>query len=69
MFALGIEQLDGYIPKKYPTFPDLDEEEATLAVLKLKEKELDSLLFMKSNHILRAQGKPIQQRMDMFLRR
>jgi DNA polymerase elongation subunit (family B) len=69
LFALGIEQLDGYIPKKYPTFPDLDEEEATLAVLKLKEKELDSLLFMKSNHILRAQGKPIQQRMDMFLRR
>jgi len=69
LFALGIEQLDGYIPKKYPTFPDLDEEEAILAVLKLKEKELDSLLFMKSNHILRAQGKPIQQRMDMFLKR
>jgi hypothetical protein len=69
LFALGIEQIQGYIPKTYPTFPDLDEEEATLKVLSLKEKELDSLLFMKSNHILKAQGKPIQQKLDSFFRK
>ena len=69
LFALGIEQLEGYVPKRYKEYPDLDEEEATLAVLRQKEQDLDSIMFMKANYILRAQGKPIQQRMDMFLSR
>jgi DNA polymerase elongation subunit (family B) len=69
LFALAIEDLEGYIPKKYPVFPDLDEEESILKVLGQKEKDLESILFMKSDYILRAQGKPIQQKIDMFLKR
>jgi hypothetical protein len=65
LFALGIEQLDGYVPKKYPEFPNLDEEEGTLAVLKLKEKELDSLMFMGAQYLKKHKRGP----MDMFLKR
>jgi len=65
LFALGIEQLDGYIPKKYPEYPDLDEEEATLAVLKQKEKELDSILFMGAQYLKKHKRGP----MDAFLRK
>jgi DNA polymerase elongation subunit (family B) len=65
LFALGIEQLEGYVPKHYPEFPHLDEEEATLAVLKLKEKELDSLMFMGAQYLKKHKRGP----MDMFLKR
>jgi hypothetical protein len=65
LFALGIEQLDGYIPKRYPEFPDLDEEDAMLAVLKLKEKELDSILFMGAQYLKKHKRGP----MDAFLRK
>jgi DNA polymerase elongation subunit (family B) len=65
LFALGIEQLEGYVPKKYPEFPNLDEEEATLAVLKLKEKELESLMFMGAQYLKKHKRGP----MDMFLKR
>jgi DNA polymerase elongation subunit (family B) len=71
LFALAIEQLDGYRKKDYNKFYDqyretLDEEEATLKVLKLKEKDLDSLLFMSADYMLKAQGKPIQSRLDSY---
>lgn len=76
MFALAIDQLEGYIPKmNYSKLlqqyldEDMDEEEATLAVLKQKEKQLDELLFIKSNYIQKALGKPIQQKLDAFLGR
>jgi len=62
LFALGIEELDGWIPKKYPEF---DDEESTLAVLKLKEKELESILFMGAQYLKRHKKGP----MDMFLKR
>jgi DNA polymerase elongation subunit (family B) len=65
LFALGIDQIDGYKEKKYPEFPDLDEEEATLKVLSLKEKELDSLLFMGAQYLKKLKRGPI----DLFLRR
>jgi DNA polymerase delta subunit 1 len=65
LFALGIEQLDGYVPKQYPEFPDLDEEDATLAVLKLKEKELDSILFLGAQYLKKHKRGP----MDAFLRK
>ena len=65
LFALGIEQLDGYVPKKYPEYPDFDEEDATLAVLKLKEKELDSILFMGAQYLKKHKRGP----MDMFIQR
>jgi DNA polymerase elongation subunit (family B) len=65
LFALGIEQLVGYKPKTYKEYPDLDEEEATLAVLKQKEKDLDSILFMGASYLKKHKRGP----MDMFLGR
>ena len=65
MFALGIEQVTGYQPKKYPEFLDLDEEEATLKVLAMKEKELDSLLFMGSQYLRKEKKGPL----DSFFRK
>ena len=65
LFALGIEQLDGYTPRKYDEYPDLDEEDATLAVLKQKEKELDSILFLGAQYLKKHKRGP----MDAFLRK
>jgi len=65
LFALGIEQLDGYVPRKYNENPDLDEEEGTLFVLKQKEKDLDSILFMGAQYLKKHKRGP----MDMFLGR
>ena len=58
LFALCIEKLDGYTPPRRPSYTtmyeellekyDNDEEEATRALLEKKEKQLDSLMFMKS---------------------
>jgi len=59
LFALGIEQITGYQPKKYPEFPELDEEESTLKVLAMKEKELDSLLFMTSQYLRKEKRGPL----------
>ena len=73
LFALAIDKLDGYTSrvdyeKMLKDFMEdgMDEEDATLKVLDKKEKELDSLLFMKANYILKAQGKPIQTRIDGY---
>jgi DNA polymerase elongation subunit (family B) len=71
LFALAIEDLDGYKKRDYKTFYEefkaggLDEEEATLKVLKLKERDLDSLLFMGSQYLKKHKTGP----MDMFLKR
>ena len=72
MFALAIDQLDGYKPKpKYDTLLQeyldngMDEEEATLAVLKQKEKELDSLMFTGAPYLTKHKRGP----MDAFLGR
>jgi hypothetical protein len=60
LFALCIDQLDGYTPPRSPSYADLyakfmdklnNEEEATLAVLDKKEKQLESLLFLESPDI------------------
>ena len=65
LFALAIEDLEGYIPKKYPVFPDLDEEESILKVLGQKEKDLESILFMNAPYLRKEKRGP----MDMFLKR
>ena len=65
LFALGIEQLDGYVPRKYNENPDLDQEEGTLFVLKQKEKDLDGILFMGASYLKKHKRGP----MDMFLGR
>jgi DNA polymerase elongation subunit (family B) len=57
LFALCIEELNGYVPPLKPTYESLmeqmmekygDEEEATLGVLAKKEKQLDSIMFLSS---------------------
>jgi len=70
LFALAIDQLDGYKKRDYNKFYDeyretLDEEEATLKVLKLKEKDLEPLLFMGAQYLKKHKTGP----MDMFLKR
>jgi DNA polymerase elongation subunit (family B) len=73
LFALAIDQLEGHRAKtNYETlFEELkekfngDEEEATLAVLKRKEKELESIMFLGAPYLTRHKRGP----MDMFVRR
>jgi DNA polymerase elongation subunit (family B) len=71
LFALGIEQLDGYrstrdYNKMYETYREtMDEEDSTLAVLKVKEKELDGMMFMGASYLTRHKRGP----MDAFLGR
>jgi len=80
LFALAIENLEGYKSKvNYETLfkecieKGMDEEEATLKVLDKKEKELDSIMFLKSpelSRILIKQGHSmVRGPMDMFLGR
>lgn len=70
LFALAIEDLDGYKKKDYNKFyseyrETLDEEEATLKVLKIKERDLDSLLFTGASYLTKHKRGP----MDMFIKR
>jgi DNA polymerase elongation subunit (family B) len=70
MFALALEQLEGYRGRiDYDAMLDecigMDEEEATLHVLKKKEKELDSLMFMGAPYLKKHKVGP----MDKFVRR
>jgi len=78
LFALALEKLEGYTPSPqtnykaiYHAFIDdgMDEEDAILKVLEKKQKELDGIMFMNSSHIQRALGKPVQQKLDRFMRR
>jgi hypothetical protein len=58
LFALCLEELEGYVPPRKPSYGTLmedmmkkyenNEEEATLAVLEKKERQLESLLFLDS---------------------
>jgi len=83
MFALAIEDLEGYRPatnyeKAYEEFREtLDEEEATLKVLALKEKQLNKMLFLESKdlkpivlELSRHVPKDLKRGpMDMFIKR
>jgi DNA polymerase elongation subunit (family B) len=51
LFALAIEQLDGYKSRVYREYPDLDEEQQTLKTLEQKEMDLDSMLFMSAPYL------------------
>jgi DNA polymerase elongation subunit (family B) len=73
LFALAIEQLDGYKKKVdynrlYADYikDGLDEENATLKVLDFKEKQLDEILFMNAPYLQFDRG---QTTMDAFIRR
>ena len=71
LFALAIEQLDGYKPKNnYKQWmaeymETMTEEEATLKILDHKEKELDDILFMGAQYLKKHKRGP----MDMFIKR
>ena len=72
MFALAVDQLDGYSSRvnydlmtKELIESGVDEEEATLEVLKKKEKELDKLLFLGASYLTKHKRGP----MDAFLGR
>jgi DNA polymerase elongation subunit (family B) len=72
LFALALEQLDGYQKRTNYTAmmaeyleAGKDEEEATLLVLKKKEKELESLMFLGAQYLKKHKRGP----MDMFVRR
>jgi len=63
LFALAVEQLDGYKPRVYREYPDLDEEQQTLKTLEQKEKDLDSMLFMGASYL----NKHKRGAMDRFI--
>ena len=78
LFALCIDQLDGYVPPRKPSYGSLmeammekynDEEEATLAVLDKKEKQLDSLMFLSSPTLSKIIKKNTRGPMDSFVSR
>jgi DNA polymerase elongation subunit (family B) len=65
LFALALEQLEGYRERvSYKLDADMDEE-ATLQMLKKKEKELESLMFMGAPYLKKHKVGP----MDKFVRR
>jgi DNA polymerase elongation subunit (family B) len=70
LFALALEDLEGYVPKtNYKRYLEeiieagTDEEEATLKVLKLKERELENLMFMGAKYLKKFKTGP----MDRFM--
>ena len=72
LFALAIEKLEGYKPKANYTVmyndyieDGLDDEEATLAVLKRKEKELEDIMFLGAQYLKKLKRGP----MDAYIRR
>jgi hypothetical protein len=81
LFALCIENLNGYVPPKRPSYTELyekylekfenegerKEEEATLRVLADKEKQLDSILFLSSPQLSKIIRKNTRGPMDAFL--
>jgi hypothetical protein len=79
LFALCIDKLDGYVPPRRPSYTTMyeellekygdDEEEATRALLEKKEKQLDSLMFMKSPVLTKVLKKSARGPMDAFVRR
>ncbi len=83
LFALCIEQLEGYVPPRNPSYETVyqellekyenDEEEATIALLAKKEKQLDSIMFLGhpklSAIVRRIERALVRGPMDSFLGR
>jgi len=78
LFALCIDQLDGYEAPKKETYKAMfekfmekygDEEEATIAVLKKKESQLDSMLFLGSPVMSKKVKAAVRGPMDAFIRK
>lgn len=79
LFALCIEQLDGYIAPQTPSYKTLyqtymekfdnNEEEATLALLKKKEQQIEKIMFLQSPHLAKIVRGNVRGPMDAFVRR
>jgi DNA polymerase elongation subunit (family B) len=78
LFALCIDELEGYVPPRRPPYETLykdmlekyhDEEQATIAVLARKEKQLDSILFLGAPALSKVVKKNTRGPMDAFLTR
>jgi DNA polymerase delta subunit 1 len=79
LFALCIEQLDGYVAPKSPSYASVyqqmlekhngDEEEATRSLLERKEKQLEGLMFMSSPVLSKIMKRNVRGPMDMFLKK
>jgi DNA polymerase elongation subunit (family B) len=78
LFALCIEQLDGYKPPTKESYKAMyerfmqklkDEEEATLATLKKKEDQLDGMMFLGSPVLNKMVKAAVRGPMDMFVRK
>jgi hypothetical protein len=79
LFALCIDQLDGYVEPSRPSYKTLlemmmekhgeDEEKATLAVLDKKERQLESLMFLGSPVLSKIIRKNTRGPMDNYFRR
>jgi DNA polymerase elongation subunit (family B) len=78
LFALCIEEMNGFIPPRRPTYQEIyeqlleklgDEEEATLAVLAKKEKQLDSIMFLGSPVLAKYIRKTTRGPLDNFFTR
>jgi len=77
LFALCIEQMDGYVPPRKPSWGSLyetllekyggDEEDATVALLAKKEKQLEGLLFLSSPVLSKIIKKNTRGPMDAFV--
>ena len=79
LFALCIDQLDGYAPPRRPSYTTMyeqflekynqDEEEATVALLGRKEKQLESILFLGSPALSKVIRRDTRGPMDAFVRK
>jgi hypothetical protein len=79
LFALCIDKLEGYVPPRRPSYTTLyeellekykgDEEDATVALLAKKEKQLDALMFMTSPALSRVVKRNARGPMDAFVTR
>ena len=76
LFALCLDQLEGYVPPRRPSYGTLyedllkkyegDEEEATIALLAKKEKQLDSIMFLGSPSLSRVVKRAVRGPLDAF---
>ena len=79
LFALCLEQLDGYVAPRRPSYGTLmkdmmekygdDEEQATIAVLAKKEKQLEELMFLSSPVLSKVIKKATRGPMDAFVKK
>lgn len=79
LFALCIDKLEGYVAPRRPSYTTIyegllekyggDDEEATRALLEKKEKQLDSLMFMKSPLLANALRRTVRGPLDAFVKR